>query len=154
MADSRIISELLVRNEGKTLEFKENCRPMRGILRTVVAFANTAGGILVIGIRDHTKEVVGLLDSLQDEERLANTFADNIRPILIPDIQIELGKYRLPSSFRVVFHEAAESIYQVCGIPLACVHKDCENPPARISKKKACCQRSEPAQETQEKFIC
>ena len=88
MSDSRIISDLLTANEGKTLEFKENCRPMKGILRTAVAFANTAGGIIVIGIRDQTRDVVGLSNSLHDEERLANSFADNIRPTLIPDIQI------------------------------------------------------------------
>jgi len=88
MDNSRIISDLLTANEGKTLEFKENCRSMHSILRTVAAFANTAGGTVVIGIRDKSKEVVGLLNSLQDEERLANSFADNIRPILIPDIQI------------------------------------------------------------------
>ncbi|MBW2031916.1 MAG: ATP-binding protein, partial [Deltaproteobacteria bacterium] len=69
-----ILTEVLVQDEGKTLEFKENCRPSQKILQTVVAFANTAGGTLVLGVRDRTKEVVGLSDPLKEEERLANLF--------------------------------------------------------------------------------
>jgi len=83
-----ILPELLARDEGKTLEFKENCRPTQKILQTVVAFANTAGGTLILGVRDRTKEVVGLSDPLREEERLANIFADNVRPLLMPEIQI------------------------------------------------------------------
>lgn len=61
---------------------------MRHILRTAVAFANTAGGTLVIGIRDRTKEVVGIKDPIKEEERIASVFADSIRPTLIPEIKI------------------------------------------------------------------
>jgi len=60
----------------------------------VVAFANTAGGILVIGVRDKTKEIVGMADALADEERLANAFADGIQPLLIPDIRINAWRDR------------------------------------------------------------
>jgi predicted HTH transcriptional regulator len=52
-----------------------------------VVFANTAGGTLIVGVRDKTKEIIGLPDPLKDEERLSNTFADGIRPLMIPDIQ-------------------------------------------------------------------
>lgn len=84
-----MIKSLLARDEGKTLEFKENCRPLAKIVQTAVAFANTAGGTIVIGIQDKTKNIIGLSDPLKDEERLANAFADGIRPLLIPDIQIQ-----------------------------------------------------------------
>jgi len=83
-----MIKDLLAQNEGKTLEFKENCRSIQGIVRTAVAFANTAGGTIVIGVRDGTKEIVGVQDPLAEEERLANIFADTIIPTLIPDIQV------------------------------------------------------------------
>ena len=55
-----MIERFLARNKGKTLEFKENCRPLHAIVRTVVAFANTAGGSIVIGVKDKTKDVVGI----------------------------------------------------------------------------------------------
>lgn len=73
-----MIESFLARDEGKTLEFKENCSPLHRIVRTVVALANTAGGSVVIGVRDKTKEVVGLADPLADQERLANAFAEAI----------------------------------------------------------------------------
>ncbi len=83
-----MIEAFLARDEGKTLEFKENCQPLKSIVRTAVAFANTAGGSIVIGVKDKTKQVVGVADPLAEEERLANAFADGIRPLLVPDIQI------------------------------------------------------------------
>ncbi|MBI4669605.1 MAG: putative DNA binding domain-containing protein [Elusimicrobia bacterium] len=89
-----MIESFLARDEGKTLEFKENCRPLEHIVRTAVAFTNTVGGTLVIGVRNQTKEVVGLGDPLADEERLANAFAESIRPLLIPDIRIHAWRDR------------------------------------------------------------
>lgn len=89
-----MIKGLLARDEGKTLEFKENCRSLASIMRTAVAFANTAGGSIIIGVKDKTKDVVGLSDVLKDEERLANSFADSIHPILIPEIQIHAWRDR------------------------------------------------------------
>ncbi len=52
------ITHYLKQQEGKTLEFKENCLPLSKIVQTVVAFANTAGGAMIIGVRDKTKGVI------------------------------------------------------------------------------------------------
>ncbi len=89
-----MLDEFLSQNEGKTLEFKENAKSMQGVVKTIVAFANTAGGILVIGVRDKTKEIVGVVDSLQEEERIANAVSDSITPLLIPDIEIHAYRDR------------------------------------------------------------
>lgn len=83
-----MIEDLLTQHEGKTLEFKENLRATRGILCTVAAFANTAGGTLVVGVRDGTREVVGVENPLRAEEKMANIIADGIRPQLMPEIRI------------------------------------------------------------------
>ena len=45
-----MIEELLASNEGKTVEFKETTQSLHGIVKTVIAFANTAGGTLIIGV--------------------------------------------------------------------------------------------------------
>ncbi len=79
--DIPVIEKSLASDEGKTLEFKGNCRPLHAIVRTVVAFANTSGGSIVIGVKDKTKDVVGITEPLSDEERLANAFADSISPL-------------------------------------------------------------------------
>lgn len=83
-----ILENLLSAHEGKTLEFKENTKSSLNITKAVIAFANTAGGTIVIGIRDKTKEILGVEHVLLEEERMANIISDSIEPLLIPDIEI------------------------------------------------------------------
>ncbi|MCU1257652.1 MAG: putative transcriptional regulator with domain [Bryobacterales bacterium] len=80
--------EILSRQEGKTLEFKRDLTSPDGVLRTVVAFANTSGGRIVIGVEDGTKRVRGIRDVLAEEERLTNLIADSIAPKLIPSLDV------------------------------------------------------------------
>lgn len=84
-----MIELLLAQDEGKTLEFKECAKSLQPIVKSIVAFANTAGGTIVIGIKDKVKEVIGVSNVLLEEERLANVIAESIEPLLIPDIQIQ-----------------------------------------------------------------
>ncbi len=83
-----MIEELLSQNEGKILKFKENTRGLSSILKTIVAFANTSGGVVVLGVEDRTKKVVGIDNPLEEEERLASAITDSIAPLIIPDIDI------------------------------------------------------------------
>jgi ATP-dependent DNA helicase RecG len=80
------LEDLLRQHEGKTLEFKRVLSSPRPALRTVVAFANSAGGRLVIGVEDRSRAVVGVKAPLDLEERLANLIADSIEPRLVPEI--------------------------------------------------------------------
>src|SRR5689334_13405642 len=84
-----MVEEILKGNEGKILEFKENLRSLPGIIKTIIAFANTAGGIIVIGIEDKTKKIIGVENPLAEEERLASVINDSIAPLLMPDIEIQ-----------------------------------------------------------------
>jgi predicted HTH transcriptional regulator len=79
---------LLQRPEGKTLEFKRDLSSPDGVLKTIAAFANAAGGTLLIGVEDRTRHVRGVPDALDVEERLANLVSDGIRPRLMPEIEI------------------------------------------------------------------
>lgn len=81
------IAELLTSPEGKTLEFKRDLSALKQIVKTVVAFANTAGGTIIIGREDNSK-VVGVEDPLLAEEKLSNAIADSIVPMIMPDIEI------------------------------------------------------------------
>lgn len=83
-----MLEEYLSRSEGKTLEFKENTRGLQAIVKTVVAFANSSGGTIIIGVKDRTKDIVGITNALEEEEKLANVISDSIFPLLIPDIEI------------------------------------------------------------------
>jgi len=51
----------LIKNpEGKTLEFKRDLSSHEKILRTVIAFSNTAGGTLIIGVENKSKHICGV----------------------------------------------------------------------------------------------
>jgi len=50
--------QLVTMPEGKTLEFKRDISSPRNILKTLVAFANTAGERLLIGIEDDSRAEV------------------------------------------------------------------------------------------------
>ena len=86
------LAETLRKPEGKTLEFKRDLSSPDGFLRTVVAFANTSGGVILIGVEDRSGCVLGVTDPLVLEERVANLISDRIRPRLLPDV--EILKYR------------------------------------------------------------
>ena len=86
------ITELLRRTEGKNLEFKRDLSSPAGFLRTVVAFANTTGGVILIGVEDRTRHIRGVTEPLDLEERVVNLVSDSIKPRLLPDV--ELLSYR------------------------------------------------------------
>ncbi len=80
------VQKILSLPEGKTLEFKRDLSSMEPILKTLIAFTNTAGGTLLIG-RDDSGTIIGVDDIFDAEEKLANTISDNIRPPLMPEIE-------------------------------------------------------------------
>ena len=80
--------ELLKRPEGKTLEFKRELSSPDGAIKTIVAFANTAGGTLLVGVENGNGHVRGVTQPLDLEERLASLISDHIAPQLVPDIEI------------------------------------------------------------------
>jgi len=80
-------SMLAKKTEGKTLEFKQDTSSPKPILKSLVAFANTAGGQLVIGVTDD-KKLMGVNHPLDEEEQLCNLIADSISPHLVPNIEM------------------------------------------------------------------
>jgi ATP-dependent DNA helicase RecG len=81
------IIDIIKGHEGKTVEFKRDISSFKPIMKTLVAFANTAGGIIVIG-RQNDGTVSGIDDVLQAEESLASAIADSIMPAMMPEIEI------------------------------------------------------------------
>ena len=82
------IDTLLTQPEGKTLEFKRNLSSPKGLIKTLVAFANTAGGKVIIGVDDKSRSPVGVTHPLDEEERLCSLIADAIRPRLVPNVEM------------------------------------------------------------------
>lgn len=59
--------ELLKRPEGKTIEFKRELSAPEGALKTIVAFANSAAGTLLVGVEDKSDHVRGVVAPLDLE---------------------------------------------------------------------------------------
>src|SRR6056297_610276 len=82
------IDTLLQKEEGKQLEFKRDLTSSKKLMKTIVAFANSSGGTVVIGVEDGTKSVVGIENILDEEERLSNIIADSISTRIVPNVEI------------------------------------------------------------------
>lgn len=80
--------ELLRTPEGKALEFKRDLSSRKGIVRSLVAFANSAGGVLLVGVDDRTRHVRGVEKPLDVVETLANIVSGSIAPRLVPEIEL------------------------------------------------------------------
>lgn len=55
---------------------------------TLIAFSNDAGGEIYAGIKNESREVMGLPDEVlfQTEEQIANIIADYCEPAILPEI--------------------------------------------------------------------
>ena len=73
--------------EGRRLEFKESLPTNSDLAKTIVAFANDAGGEIYIGIND-AHEVVGLQedDLPHIEEQISSMVYDRCYPTILPEI--------------------------------------------------------------------
>lgn len=82
------VLEALSRREGKELEFKRDLSSTDGLVRAVIAFANTSGGLVLIGVDDGTAHVRGVDDPVAAAERAVSVLTDAIAPRLVPDVQV------------------------------------------------------------------
>lgn len=81
------IEKLCQVGEGKTLEYKRNTDSLESILKSVIAFANTVGGIILIGVEDDGT-IIGVNNPGKIQEQIANSIANRVKPQLLPDISV------------------------------------------------------------------
>ena len=75
--------------EGKNIEFKREI-PKRHekLLKDVIAFSNSTGGKIFIGIEDETNEVIGIGEKnpFKLVDNISNMIVDSCTPIIDPEI--------------------------------------------------------------------
>lgn len=80
----------IVRGESKNIEFKVTL-PAKSerYTKTIVAFANTQGGSLIIGIDDQTREVIGVDEDsvFKVMDSISNAVSDACVPQIVPNIE-------------------------------------------------------------------
>lgn len=80
----------LFSGESKKIEYKSMVpEKSEKYMKSIIAFANTQGGRLIIGVDDKTHQVVGVNndDLFQIMDSLANAISDSYEPQIIPDIE-------------------------------------------------------------------
>ena len=82
--------DTLFSGESKNIEYKVTLPDKsEKYMKTIVAFANTQGGKLIVGIDDKTHQVVGVENDILFElmDGIANAVSDSCVPQIIPDIE-------------------------------------------------------------------
>ena len=82
--------EEIVRGESKNVEFKVSLpKNSEKYIKTVVAYANTQGGKLIVGVADETREIVGVDESslFLMMDSISNAVSDSCEPQIVPEIE-------------------------------------------------------------------
>ncbi|MDT8432891.1 MAG: ATP-binding protein, partial [Bacteroidales bacterium] len=82
------ISDILQQSEGRRLELKAQLPSNAKLAKSIISFANDAGGEFYHGIQGNPREVTGLEeDSLIElEEKISNIIHDQCAPVILPEI--------------------------------------------------------------------
>jgi len=79
------LTEILEQGENANVEFKQSFN--RAVIETLVAFSNTKGGKVIIGVNDN-KIVLGVSITEETIQKWVNEIKQNTEPAIIPDIDI------------------------------------------------------------------
>ena len=78
-----IINEIL-KGESKILEFKEKMPTNLSIVKTIIAFANTSGGKLILGVSDN-REIVGITEDIFElQDKISSIIYESCYPTILP----------------------------------------------------------------------
>lgn len=83
---SRDLQDLIEEGENLTCEFKRKFSTAEKIAREIIAFANTKGGYLIIGV-DDDKKIIGVESEKTESELVLNAAANYCEPPL--EIEID-----------------------------------------------------------------
>lgn len=90
MRYEKMARDTLFSGESKNIEYKITLPDKsEKYMKTIVAFANTQGGKLIVGVDDKTHEIVGVENEIlfQLMDGIANAISDSCMPQIIPDIE-------------------------------------------------------------------
>ncbi|WP_287211795.1 ATP-binding protein [Muribaculum sp.] len=85
------IKEIIRCGETSTVQFKKLFKTAEDVANELVAFSNSNGGQIFIGVDDKTGEILGLdYDQLREIGSLVASAADDrVRPAVFPQVETE-----------------------------------------------------------------
>ena len=87
-----MLADEIKAGESTNIEFKREVpKKSEKYIKSVVAFANTAGGKIVIGVDDETHEIVGVdkNEVFKIMDGVTNTISDMCYPQIFPNIEVD-----------------------------------------------------------------
>jgi ATP-dependent DNA helicase RecG len=89
--------------ESKLLEFKSIVTDFMPLIKTSIAFANAAGGRIIIGVDDKTHEIIGAeeKDRTRIQDEFPNSLYDSVSPNLLPQIYEQNFEGRIVSVIEI-----------------------------------------------------
>lgn len=96
--------------ESETIELKEIYTP--DLKKEVVAFANSSGGIIYIGVQDNG-EITGLENADFVMKQISNAVRDSIRPDVSMFTNIELVKREDKNIIKITVHQGTKKPYYI-----------------------------------------
>jgi ATP-dependent DNA helicase RecG len=113
--ETDIKGDLMRMHESETIESKEIYAP--DLKKEVVAFANTNGGIIYIGVQDNG-EILGLDNADFVMQQISNAIRDNIRPDVSMFTNIELVQKEDKNIIKITINQGTKKPYYLSDIGL------------------------------------
>ena len=92
--------EIISRGEDSRHQFKENVHNQDSLAEELVAFSNSGGGIIVIGVLDKTTEVIGLTPN--DVHRINSLISNAASESVIPPVNVSSQNINHPHGLVMV----------------------------------------------------
>ena len=92
--------EIISRGEDSRHQFKENVHNQDSLAEELVAFSNSGGGIIVIGVSDKTNEVIGLTPN--DVRRINSLISNTASESVIPPVNVSSQNIKHPNGLVMV----------------------------------------------------
>lgn len=105
--------------EGMTTEFKREYTD--DIKKTIIAFANTRGGEVLIGVEDDGT-VIGVLDVDGTMLKVTNAMRDSIKPDIIMFLLCESGRWMARTWLRSTSRRASPAL--IISHPKGCARRE------------------------------
>ena len=107
------IKAIIQQPEGRRLELKVELPTKAELAKSIIAFANDAGGEFYLGIQDNPRDIVGMDEEqlIALEEKISNIIHDQCAPIILPEIIFHNldGKYII----RTKIHKGSQPPYHL-----------------------------------------
>lgn len=84
--------EEILKGESKNVEFKrERPQDSTKYMKTIIAFSNGDGGVLVFGVDDKTRKIVGIPQEkvFSEMDAITAAIADSCEPTVVPDVYLQ-----------------------------------------------------------------